>query len=76
MNLFLTSKRKLHEMACQPQSLCSFAFWKAWIGGQESAFKKDKEGALGMEGNNCFLYAISLIVTRVLLLSQSDVACS
>ena len=32
-------------------ALCSFAFGKAWIEGQESAFKKYKKEALGMEGN-------------------------
>ena len=51
LKLFLTSKRNLHEVTCQPRSLCSFAFQKAWNGGQESAFKKDKKGALGTEGN-------------------------
>ena len=76
LKLFLTSKQKLHEVTCQPRFLCSFAFGKAWIGGQESAFIKDKKGALETEGNNCFFYAISLIVTRVLLLPQSDVAYS
>ena len=45
LKLFLTSKQKLHEVTQQPQSLCSFAFQKAWIGGQESAFKKDKKRA-------------------------------
>ena len=75
LKLFLTGKRKLHEVTRQPRSLCSFPFWKAWIGGQESAFKKDKKRALGTEGNTTFFfYAISLIVTRVLLLPQLDVA--
>ena len=41
-------------MTCQHQSLSSFAFQKAWIGGQESAFKKDKKVALGTEGNTVF----------------------
>ena len=50
LQLFLTDKQKLHELTCQPRSLCSF-FWKAWMGGQESAFKKDKKRALGTEGN-------------------------
>ena len=50
LKLFLTSKQKLHEVTCQPQFLGSFAFQKAWIGGQESAFEKDKR-SLGMEGN-------------------------
>ena len=77
LKLFLTSKRKLHEVTRQPQFLCSFAFKKAWIGGQESAFKKDRKGALGTEVNTTvFFYAISLIVTRVLLLPQSDLAYS
>ena len=49
--LLLTSKRKLHEVICQPRSLYSFAFQKAWIGRPEAAFKKDKKGALGMEAN-------------------------
>ena len=57
--------------------MCPFAFGKAWIGGQESTFKKDKKGGLGTEGNTTvFCYAISLIVTRVLLLPQLDVAHS
>ena len=34
-------KQKLHEVTWQPRSLGSFAFGKAWIGGQESAFKKE-----------------------------------
>ena len=51
LKLFLISKRKLHEVTLQPQFLYSFAFGKAWIGGQESAFMKDKKGALGLEGN-------------------------
>ena len=38
LKLFLTSKRKLHEVTRQPWSLGSFAFQKAWIGGQESVF--------------------------------------
>ena len=77
LKLFLTSKRKLQEVTCQPRFLYSFAFGKAWIGGQESAFRKDEKGAVGMEGNTpVFFYAISLIVTRVLLLPQSDVASS
>ena len=29
-------------------------FRKAWMGGQESAFKKDKKRALGTEGNTTF----------------------
>ena len=33
LKLLLTSKRKLHEVKHQPQSLGSFAFQKAWIGG-------------------------------------------
>ena len=41
LKLFLTGKRKLHEVTCQPQSLGSFAFRKDWIGRQESAFKKE-----------------------------------
>ena len=70
LKLFLTSRQKLQEVTCQPQFLYSFAFGKAWIG-------KDKKGALGMEGNtSVFFYAISLIITRVLLLPQSDVASS
>ena len=51
LKLFLTSKRKLHEVTCQPRFLCSFAFGKAWIEEQESAFKKDKKGSLEMENN-------------------------
>ena len=31
--------------------LVLFLFRKAWMGGQESAFKKDKKRALGMESN-------------------------
>ena len=50
LQLFSTGKRKLHEEKCQLRYLCSF-FWKAWMGGQESAFKKDKKRALGTEGN-------------------------
>ena len=47
LKLFLTSKRKLHEVTRQPWSLGSFAFQKAWIGGQESAFlKKNEKGIL------------------------------
>ena len=38
-------------MTRQPRSLGSFAFRKAWIGGQESAFKKEKKRALGTKGN-------------------------
>ena len=41
LKLFLTGKRKLLEKAHQPQFLSSFAFRKAWIGGQESVFKKE-----------------------------------
>ena len=51
LKLFLTSKRKLHEVTRQPRSLDSFAFWKAWIRGYESAFKKKKKAVVGMEGN-------------------------
>ena len=54
LKLFLTGKRKLHEVTRQPRSLCSFTFRKAWIGGQESALEKDKKRALGAEGNNFF----------------------
>ena len=49
LKLFLTGKRKLREVTRQPRSLRSFAFWKACIGRQESAFKKDKKRALGTE---------------------------
>ena len=41
LQFFLTGKQKLHEMTCQPWSLGSFTFQKGWIGGQESAFKKE-----------------------------------
>ena len=51
LKLFLTSKRKLLDVTRQPRSLGSFAFRKAWIGRQKSAFKKEKKGAVGMEGN-------------------------
>ena len=57
--LLLTSKQKLHEVTCQPRSLYSFAFWKAWIGRPETAFKKDKKGALGKEGNTTVSSMIS-----------------
>ena len=40
LNLFLTGKRKSHEVTCQPRFFGSFAFQKAWIWGQELAFKK------------------------------------
>ena len=40
LKLFLTGKRKSREVTCQPRSLGSFAFQKAWIWGQELAFKK------------------------------------
>ena len=33
---------------------CALFFRKAWMGGQESAFKKDKKRALGTEGNTTF----------------------
>ena len=59
LKLSFTSKRKLHEVICQPQSLRSFAFWKAWIGGQESASKKDEKGALGTEGNTIVFSMLS-----------------
>ena len=38
--LFLTGTQKLQEVTCQPRSLGSFAFQKAWIWGQELTFKK------------------------------------
>ena len=50
----LAKVRKLHEVTHQPWPLRSFAFQKAWIDGQESAFKKDKKRALGTEGNTTF----------------------
>ena len=59
LKLFLTDKQKLHEVSHQPPSLCSFAFRKSWIGGQESAFKKDKKGALGTEGNTTVFSMLS-----------------
>ena len=65
LKLFLTGKKKLHEVTQQPRSLCSFAFRKAWIGGQESAFKKDKKRALRTEANTTFFYAICLIISLV-----------
>ena len=40
LKLFLTGKRKSREVTRQPRSLGSFAFQKAWIWGQELAFKK------------------------------------
>ena len=43
LKLFLTGKWRLHEVTCQPQSLGSFAFWKVWIGGKESAFKETRK---------------------------------
>ena len=47
LKLFLVKKQNLHAMTCQPWSLGSFAFWKTWIGGQVSAFKKrQKKGTL------------------------------
>ena len=50
--LFLISKRKLHEVKCQPQFLCSFAFWKVWIERAIISFlKKCMKEALGTEGN-------------------------
>ena len=64
LKLFLTNKRKLHKLTRQPRPLCSFAF------------KKDKKGALGKEVTQMFFNAISLIVTRALLLPQLDVAYS
>ena len=57
--LLLTSKQKLHEVKCQPRSLYSFAFWKAWIGRPETAFKKDKKGAQGMEANTTVFSMLS-----------------
>ena len=59
LKLFLTSKQKLHEVKRQPQFLHSFAFGKAWIVGQESTFKKDKKGAIGMEGNTTVFSMLS-----------------
>ena len=41
LKLFLTGTQKLLEKTHQPQFLSSFAFRKAWIGGQESVFKKE-----------------------------------
>ena len=41
LELFLTSKQKLHEVACQPQLLGSLAFQKEWIKGQKLAFRKE-----------------------------------
>ena len=38
LKLFSTGKQKLHEVTRQPWCFSSFAFWKALIGGQESAF--------------------------------------
>ena len=46
LKLFLTNKRKLHEVTCQPRSLGSLTFRNAWI-----RFKKEKKGAVGTEGN-------------------------
>ena len=51
LKLFLTSKRKLHEVTRQPRSLSSFAFQMAEIRREEPAFKKEKKGVLGTEGN-------------------------
>ena len=45
LKLFLTGKRKSHEVTRQPQSLGSFAFQKAWIWGQEF-LKIDKKRSL------------------------------
>ena len=41
LKLFLTGKRKLHEVTGQPGSLGFFAFQKSCIWGKESAFKKE-----------------------------------
>ena len=38
---------------------CVLFVWKAWIDGQESAFKKDKKRALGTEGNTTLFSMIS-----------------
>ena len=51
LQFFLTSKQKLHKVACQSQPLGSLNFQKGWIRGQESVFKRDKKGALGTDGN-------------------------
>lgn len=50
------------------------AFQKAWTGGQETAFKKEKRKEPKV--SNSFFYAISLIVTKVLLLPQPDLVYS
>ena len=47
-------KWQLAAWSYLPRSLCSFPFRKDWIGGQESAFKKDKKRAPGTEGSTAF----------------------
>ena len=62
LKLFLTSKRKLHEVTHEPRSLSSFAEM-AEIGGEEPTFKKEKKGFLGTEGNAT---AFSMLPTQLL----------
>ena len=49
---------KLHEVTHQPQSLGSFTFQKAWIWGQESAFKRQERNPR-TEGNATVFCMIS-----------------
>ena len=60
LKLFLTGKRELHEVRHHPQSLGSFAIRKTWIGGKESAFKKEKKGTLGTEGSTTAFSMLSV----------------